>query len=348
MTEDHHPSILIVDDDPAALKLLERHLVAGGRKVLSATNGTEALRAIVTHAPPIVITDWAMPEMDGLELCRAIRDHELIGFIYLIILTAHADKDRIVTAFEAGADDYLTKPFHSKELLARLRAGERIVQLQDDVEKRTREVHRANAEMAIAAGKLEEANELLTRLATTDELTGLLNRREAMRRLDEQWRVSKREQAPLACIGLDIDHFKSFNDTQGHAFGDLVLKETARVLKSTVRAGTSVCRVGGEEFLIICPNTTNEGAVQAAERLRSAVEQHRITDGNTEVGINISLGVAERTGAMSKPDDVLKAADDALYVAKRTGRNRVCVAGEDTEDADHTENEEQTASAVVT
>lgn len=330
MTDEHQKPILIVDDDPAALQLLERHLTAAGRSVLLATNGTEALRALVTHAPPIVITDWAMPEMDGLELCRAIREHELIGFVFLIILTAHTDKDHIVAAFDAGADDYLTKPFHGKELLARLRAGERIVQLQDDVEKRTREVHRANAEMAITADKLEEANELLTRLATTDELTGLLNRREAMRRLGEQWRVSDREQTPLSCIGLDIDHFKNFNDTRGHAFGDVVLKETARILKATMRAGSVVCRVGGEEFLVICPNTSAENGAKAAERLRAAVEQHRITDGSEEVGVAISLGVAERTPEMSKPDDLLKEADDALYVAKRTGRNRVCVAGDPT------------------
>ena len=326
MTEAEDFPILIVDDDPAALVLLRRHLTDAGRTVFQANNGEEALRMILTEAPRIVITDWSMPGMTGLELCQAIRSHELVGFIYIIVLTSHGETDRIVAAFEAGADDYLTKSFSARELIARLRAGERIARLQGALEKRTREVHRVNAEMALFADKLEEANEKLLRLATTDELTTLVNRREAMKRLTEQWRIVDRTGAPLSCIALDIDHFKKFNDTWGHAFGDTVLKEMARVLRTSLRAGSVPCRMGGEEFLVLCPETTEPEATKAAERLRAAVEHNQIPLNDQKVQVTVSLGVAGRTAQMQAPDDMLKAADDALYAAKRSGRNRVCVA----------------------
>ena len=335
MAEHESYPVLIVDDDPAALALLRRHLGCTCRKVYEAGNGAEALEIIKAEAPPLVITDWSMPEMDGLQLCREIRSEagEGIGFIYVIVVTAHTEQDRVVSAFEAGADDYLTKPINPKELVARLRAGERIIRLQEELEKRTREVYRFNAEMAITQDKLEDANDKLTRLATTDELTGLINRRETMRRLTEAWAVAERRGMPLSCIGLDIDHFKNFNDTWGHAFGDTVLRETALTIKTTIRAGSVACRIGGEEFLVICPDADIDGAAKAAERIRAAVAANRIVGGNQRVNVTISLGVAERVDSMEGPDDLLKAADDALYNAKRAGRNRVCLAQLDEADA---------------
>ena len=326
MTQADLPTVLVVDDDPASLDLIAKVVGSAGHEVVTAQDGTEALQWVLQEGIQLIITDCVMPEMDGLELCRAIRSHEGISFAYIIILTAHTDEDRLVEAFEAGADDFLAKPFNRRELSARLRAGVRIILLQQDLDRRNREVHRFNAEMAIAHRELARANEKLSRMATTDELTGLTNRREALARLDEHWASANRHEEPLACITLDIDHFKSFNDTYGHATGDLVLKETAGVLQAAVRREDKVCRIGGEEFLVLCPMSTEEAAAIAAERLRRAVGGRQIKSGGLELGVRISLGVAERTEDMNGPDDLLKAADDALYAAKKAGRNRVCAA----------------------
>jgi diguanylate cyclase (GGDEF)-like protein len=328
-TEQERSSILVVDDDPQMVTLLECHLERAGYPVFTATSATDALRIIMRDAPSIVIADWCMPEMDGLELCRAVREHEAIGFTFIIIITAHNQENSVLEAFDAGADDYIAKPCDTKELLARIHAAERILCLQGDLEKRTREVHRFNAEMAIAHDELARANDKLHRLATTDELTGLCNRREALKQLSDHWRAADRNGQPLAAVMIDIDHFKTFNDTWGHAFGDVVLKETARTLLRNSRAGSVVCRVGGEEFLIICPATTAAEASVAADRLREAVAAHEVFCSDERVAVTVSLGVAQRAEDMNKPDDLVSRADEALYHAKRTGRNRVCIADQE-------------------
>lgn len=318
--------ILIVDDEPASLQLLRALLVPLGYTVLLARDGREALGVVLAEAPPIVIADWEMPEMDGLALCRALRAHEGVGFVYFIVVSSATGEGRVVEAFEAGIDDYLSKPFCRKELLARLRAGERIVALQRELGQQARDVHRVNAEMAVAQAKLEEANDQLARLATTDELTGLLNRRAAMARLAEQWNFTGRYGEPLSCIVADIDHFKKVNDTYGHDVGDLVLKETARRLRDAARVGESVCRIGGEEFLILCPKATEANAAVAAERFRADVVNQPIVTRDGRLVVSISVGVAQRNRLTATTDELLRLADDALYAAKRSGRNRVCVA----------------------
>jgi len=312
--------VLVADDDRATRMLLARQLETAGYKVLTAENGAEAMRLLLADGAQIVIADWMMPEMDGLELCRAIREHEGAGFVYTIILTALHDEDRLVAAFDAGADDFLVKPLSSKELLARVRAGDRIVRLERDLAARTREMHLQNAQLAIV-------NDKLNTMAITDELTGLFNRRAAMDRLREYWAGASRHGQPLTCISLDIDHFKAINDSYGHDVGDVVLREVAQLLRNTARMGESCCRVGGEEFLVICPTSTAEMGSRGAERLRKAVERHQIRHQGKVIRVTISLGVAERTAGMEAVDDMLKASDDALYVAKRSGRNRVQCAG---------------------
>ncbi len=320
--------VLIVDDDPLTLRLLSVYLEGGGHQVLTAGNGTEAMQILLSKGPHMIITDWIMPEMDGLELCRRIRGHEGIAIAYIIIVTAHTDEDRIVEAFDAGADDYLSKPFNRRELLARVRAGSRIVQLQLDLDRRNLEVHRFNAEMALAHSKLRDANDKLRHIATTDELTDLTNRRAAMERLQEYWVSADRHNDSLACVMLDIDRFKNVNDSFGHAIGDLVLKETAGVLRREARTEEQVCRIGGEEFLVLCPRTSETSAAVVAERLRLGIESHTINADDQSLGVTVSLGVAQRTPEMRSPDDLLAAADRALYAAKKSGRNRVCLAGD--------------------
>ncbi|MHC4697331.1 MAG: diguanylate cyclase [Planctomycetota bacterium] len=333
MPEANPLRVLIVDDDPLSLRLLDTYLTNSGYGVLTAANGVEAMQILLAQGPPMIITNWMMPEMDGLELCRNIRAHEGVSFAYIIMVTAHSGKDRIVQAFSAGADDFLPKPFNRKELLARVRAGSRIVQLQDDLDRRNLEVHRVNAEMALAHSKLHDANEKLRLMATTDELTGLVNRRAALERLHENWVSADRHDEPLACVMLDIDHFKSVNDTFGHAIGDVALKETAEVMRSAARIEEHLSRIGGEEFLLVCPKTSEDGAAMVAERLRRAVQSHTIKADQKALTITVSLGVAERSPDMLSPDDLLIAADRALYAAKRGGRNRVCLAGECEEEA---------------
>lgn len=321
-TKQNPGRVLIVDDDADSVALVSRHLTGAGYEILTASSGDEAMKILASEGAPIVVTDWKMPGMSGLDLCRAIRDREGIGFAYVIILTAETGEDQLVEAFERGADDYLTKPFNRRELLARIRAGERIIQLRRDLEGRQWEVHRINAEMSIAHTKLAEANEQLNRLATTDELTGLLNRREAMSRLAGFWSASVRRQSPLACISLDIDHFKDFNDMYGHAIGDTVLRAVAEALRSAVRSAEPVCRIGGEEFLILCPDATEAQAAMSAERLRETVEQLIVRVDKLQLVVTVSLGVAERRRTMTVPDELLRIADDALYAAKNAGRNQ--------------------------
>lgn len=319
--------LLIVDDDPDALRLIAKMVEELGVEILTATSGQEALRVIASEEPRIVITDLVMPEMNGLELCKTLREHEGVRFIYIMVITAHGN-GKMIDAFDAGADDFLVKPLNREELLARLRAADRIVCLESALAKRTREVHRTNAEMAVAHKQLNQANKKLREMATTDELTGLHNRREAMARLNEYWAALKRYDQNFSCIMIDIDHFKSFNDAHGHAAGDEVLKETAQLFKKNVRKTDNVCRMGGEEFLILCSNVGLDGAAVCAEHLRAVIEEHKFKYHNTDLSVTISLGVAEPTSWMKDSEDLLKAADKALYLSKANGRNMVTVAGE--------------------
>ncbi len=312
--------ILVVDDDPCILKLLTRYLGDAGYDVQTAANGAEALRILNSDGCPLVITDWMMPELDGLQLCNAIRTSETIGFVYIIMLTAQSDEESLAKAFDAGADDFLTKPFRKQELLARLKAGIRALSSELKLSSQQLAIHKTNAELATMNDKLQ-------RIATTDELTGLYNRREAMRRLEEHWSLAERENRQLACMMIDIDHFKQCNDTYGHDTGDTILRETAHALKHCARANEVVFRIGGEEFVVLCPGSTAKEASVGAERYRAAVEANQIESGGTTLSVTISVGIAERNDRTKKTDDLLKLADEAMYEAKRRGRNRCCVSG---------------------
>lgn len=318
--------LLIVDDDSFSVRLLEKYLASSGYEIHRAANGKEALHMALQLAPDIVITDWVMPEMDGLALAKALRQHEGIGFTYVVMVTAQSDIENLVEAFESGVDDFLKKPINRTELTARLRAGERIIDLERRAVKRQREIHRLNAEMAVSHQKLEALNNKLNMIAVTDELTGLLNRREAISRLKEQWENQNRYKSSFSIVAMDIDHFKQVNDTYGHAAGDLVLKSVAQCMRETVRTTDIVCRTGGEEFLVICPNVGCEGGATCAEHIRASVAAMVCSFGGVTIPVTISAGVAERTSSHITPDDVLVSADKALYESKRSGRNRVTIA----------------------
>ncbi len=309
--------ILAVEDDKSQLTILSSLLKHYGHEVFTATNGKEGLDQVLKHYPQIVITDWLMPEMDGIELCRTLRRAEDTRQIYVIVLTSCESEDDIVKAFDNGADDYVVKPFQPRTLVARVRAAERVVKLQKENDRDKKKIQAYLSEMSVLNRKLEQ-------LALTDLLTVLPNRRYAMKILKQEWAFATRKKLPLSCLILDVDHFKNVNDTYGHDVGDLVLKQIAATISKSIRTSDVVCRYGGEEFLILCKSTTLDGAELVGNRIRKQIEQTIIQSNKQCIRATVSIGVAERTDATTGFHAMLKKADQALYQAKNSGRNRVC------------------------
>jgi len=308
--------VLIVDDDNKLRRLLSHLLASAGYQVIEAGDGEEGLSLALQEAPQIVVTDWSMPGMSGLELCRTLRRMESGRHTFVLMLTAREEEERVLDAFNAGADDYVTKPFNPRILLARVQAGRRLIELQQQVETDKIERLKQVGDLGLMTRKLRTA-------ALTDFLTELPNRRYAMSRLEQEWAAAKRLQRPLSVVVIDIDHFKRVNDDFGHDVGDLVLKAVSDALRARTRRGDVVCRLGGEEFLVINVNSDLTGAWQCAERLRAAVEQTEIRAGEFAGRITVSLGVAQRQRGMKGPQSLLKAADAAVYEAKAAGRNTI-------------------------
>ncbi|MBI1381819.1 MAG: diguanylate cyclase [Planctomycetaceae bacterium] len=311
--------ILAVDDDPFSLKLITRLLRDAGHEVQAARNGREALAATLKFRPQIVVTDWSMPDIDGLDFCRALRRTRFGRRIYVLLLTGHGDEERVLEAFDAGVDDFVMKPFKPRLLLARLRAGVRLVQLQEQAE-RDRAIHVRNA------ATQARMNRQLKEAAETDYLTQLPNRRFAMDAYGREWQRAHELQLDLSVLMIDIDDFKRVNDEHGHETGDAVLRATARVLRQSTRRMDVAARMGGEEFLVVCPGVTPEGALGLAERIRTAVESNWIEDGAYRGRVTISIGLASRGRSDTSPEQLLRDADAAVYRAKQLGRNRTVVA----------------------
>ena len=308
--------VLVVDDDTKLRRLLAHLLSNAGYQVLEAEDGEEGLSLALQESPQIVVTDWSMPSMSGLELCRTLRRMESGRRTFILMLTAREEEERVLDAFNSGADDYVTKPFNPRILLARVQAGRRLIELQQQVESDKIERLKQVADMGLMTRKLRTA-------AQTDFLTELPNRRYAMSRLEQEWAAAERLQRPLSVVLIDIDHFKHINDEHGHDVGDLVLKAVSDTLRARTRRGDVVCRLGGEEFLVINVNSDLAGAWQCAERLRASVEQAAIHAAGFEGHVTISLGVAQRAPGMKGPQVLLKAADAAVYEAKAAGRNTI-------------------------
>ncbi|PIV88690.1 MAG: diguanylate cyclase response regulator [Hydrogenophilales bacterium CG17_big_fil_post_rev_8_21_14_2_50_63_12] len=316
-----HPLRILLVEGNIALrlpleKLLERE---GGNAVLSAGEGKLALALALQDLPQVVIVDRYLPGMDGLEFCRALRATEWGRTLYVLMMTTQVAEGALNELFDAGADDYLLKPVTARDLRVRLRAAERHVRLQMDCAEDRARLRRLTAELAIANRRLEHA-------ALTDSLTELPNRRAAMTLLEQAWCAATRAGHSLAAMMIDIDHFKRINDAYGHATGDSVLREVAQALRATTRREDSVCRVGGEEFLVVCPDTDLKATLHFADRLRGAVQSLRIETGRGIERITISVGVAGREADMTGMEALVAAADKALYAAKHAGRNRTCLS----------------------
>jgi diguanylate cyclase (GGDEF)-like protein len=313
--------LLLVDDDPMMLTRLSKQLVAAGHKVATCRDGQSALKHIIEHGPQLVITDWRMKPMDGLALCKTLRTSSFGKNLYLIMLTSTEEEDALVEAFDAGIDDYVTKPISLRVLLARLRAGQRIITLQNELEQESKDIQRYTLELAAA-------NRRLKSMANTDILTDLPNRRYALNRLEQEAATALRSNHFMSVLMLDLDHFKSVNDTLGHDVGDQVLIHVANLMRETVRTSDVVCRLGGEEFLVIAPNTDNTTALLLAERIRNNIEKNQPKGLILRHPITVSIGVAGAMGAKPSWKELMKRADDALYLVKQRSRNGVQLAKE--------------------
>jgi len=311
--------ILLVEDDPITLAVMEAMLsTVAGRKVHTACNGHEAMAKALEIMPHIIVTDWQMPVMDGIELCRALRATEWGQSIYLIMLTGIDAEEEVIQAFEAGVDDYVTKPVNERAVRARMRAALHYVQLRENWEQDRAQLKQFAAALAITNRRLQHA-------AHTDLLTGLPNRRAGLDILSHAWSAALRGNQTVSVMMVDVDHFKSINDTHGHAVGDKVLVELGKVIRDAVRSDDQVCRLGGEEFLVVCQNTDVSGVLQVAERLRENVQRTAVYVGDARIPVSVSIGVACREPGTTDVDELVKAADKALYAAKHAGRNRTCL-----------------------
>jgi diguanylate cyclase (GGDEF)-like protein len=292
--------ILIADDDPFSRRFLQKSLEKWGYEPVLADDGLKAMEILERDdAPHLAIMDWMMPGLDGLEVCRRLRKSGASRPIYIIMLTAKGEVEDLVQAMDAGADDFTTKSFDVRELRVRLRAGERIVKLE----------------------------ETLRRMATRDALTELWNRAAILDMLERELARSARKEGAVGAIMVDVDHFKQVNDTRGHAGGDAVLVEIARRLKSGLREYDAAGRYGGEEFLIVLPGAGADEAAEVAQRLRLAVAAEPIQLAREQVQVTASFGAAvSATDQNLDADALIRAADEALYMAKRGGRNRVELA----------------------
>ena len=300
---DQPHTVLVADDSAVYRKLIENSISSNHFAPVFAKTGQEAMQLFAEHKPRIVILDWMMPDRTGIELCQHIRAACLDSYTYIILLTAMSEKESIIQGLASGADDYLTKPFHDGELLARLGVGMRIIELHKQIEAK---------------------NRLLEQLALTDALTSLPNRRAIEEWATRQLSGAARYGFPFWVVVADLDRFKNINDTYGHEAGDTVLKRFAEILKANSRKSDICGRIGGEEFLFALTHTNAKNAQVVTERIRSQLEQTKFDFDGTTSTVTASFGAAGFEGTHA-PDlsQLISKADAALYSAKRLGRNRL-------------------------
>ncbi len=292
--------LLVVDDAIAVTHMLAQVLEQEGFTVDTATGGREALTLIGEQAYDLVLLDLRLPDVSGLEVCRQLRDKPGYEQVPVLFLTASRDEQDIVAAFDNGAADYIRKPFNLAELLARV--GHHL-------------------DLRFTRISLDAAIAELTIRAETDELTGIPNRRHVLEQVEREFARFRRNHCPFSVLTLDLDHFKQINDHYGHAAGDRVLRQVALTLQQQLRQVDGLGRLGGEEFLILLPETESEPALEVAERLRQAIADTRIPWQAHSLSVTISIGVATIQETDTGIDAVLMRSDNALYTAKARGRN---------------------------
>lgn len=296
--------ILVADDDRTNCIVLQKFLEKWGYDVVTATDGAAAWTLLTQPEPPrLAILDWMMPQMDGAELCKRVRARQDRFYTYIMLLTGRRQKEDVVQGLDAGADDYIVKPFEANELRARLRAGLRILELED---------------------QLVSARDLLQIKANRDSLTDLWNHAAILECVQKELSVLQRNGGIFGLIMADIDHFKQINDNCGHLAGDVALREAAQRMRTSARSYDSIGRYGGEEFLIVIPGADLRATASQAERLRRLIQDTPVHTPEGAIGMTISLGVvATAASDHATVESLLRAADGALYRAKQLGRNRV-------------------------
>ncbi len=301
--------ILIADDQPLDRTVLRMTLEKWGYEVIEAEDGTEAMKILNSgESPDLAILDWMMPGLSGPEICLELRYQERTRYVYVMLLSAKDDVEDLVRGMAAGADDYISKPVDVHELQVRLRAGRRILELQEE---------------------LIATREELRVQATRDFLTGISNRGSIMEQLNAEVNRSVRQSTSLAVLMCDIDYFKRINDSHGHPAGDAVLKEVARRMQATIRPYDAAGRFGGEEFLVLCPGTDAAGGAALGRRLREIIAATPVATGRAAIDVTLSIGVSARVfESAAEVDQIISDADAALYAAKHNGRNRVEIAAE--------------------
>lgn len=290
-----YAKVLLVDDDPDMLRLVSQALKREGYSVETAGDGELALAALERACPDFLITDWEMPKLNGLDLCRRMRTMSLPSYVYVLMLTGKSGAENLSLGVDAGVNDFVTKPFQQAELMARMRAGELVLEL----ERR------------------------LTHLARHDGLTGLPVRASFHEQLAREIERSRRHDHTLSCAILDVDFFKRINDEFGHPTGDAVLKAIAKTAKECCRTTDLVARFGGEEFCALLPDTNEDEAMVWAERLRKAIAAQTFKFDGKDLRVTASLGISEFRSDVACPNQLVDEADQALLVAKQSGRNRV-------------------------
>lgn len=293
--------VLIADDSLLSRRLLEGTLRSWGYDVIVAADGEEAWQILSgQNAPTLAVLDWMMPGHTGPELCKLVRQRAAEPYTYILLLTSRNEKDDVVEGMDSGADDYITKPFDKHELKVRLRAGTRIVDLQE---------------------QLVTAREALRVQATRDYLTQLWNRSSILEILHRELARSEREDTPVGVVVADLDHFKAINDTYGHFAGDSALQESARRMEGSIRSYDAIGRYGGEEFLVVLPGVDEHGVRVQAERMRHAIRSKPVHVTGASLSVTCSFGCTSGIGGRVTADSLIGAADDALYRAKRAGRD---------------------------
>ncbi len=295
--------VLIADDSPTTRFSLRNNLIEWGYEVEEACDGREAWRLLNLDDPPrIAILDWMMPEMEGVEICRKLQDRSNGPFVYTILLTSRNDSKDLVCGLESGAHNFQFKPYSPIELRSHVNVGKRLVESDD---------------------KLKEYAAQMERLATTDSLTGILNRRHFLKCGEEEIERACRYERSLSILLMDIDHFKNVNDTYGHAAGDEALRTMTKMCRLALRTNDIFGRMGGEEFAAVLPEIDIKNALEVSERIRMSLEKLEIDYDGKPIRITVSIGVTSLESLDRNIESLLKRADKALYTAKNNGRNRI-------------------------
>ena len=300
--------ILLVEDDPVQANVAKEYLEASGYEVMWADNGKSAIKMAKTQTIDLILLDMILPDLDGNEVCRWLKLNEDTKGIPIIIISVRGSTEEKVTGLEAGAEDYLPKPYSEVELNARIYACLRTKALQDELRVKNRQ--------------LEEVLLKVEQLAITDPLTELFNRRRFETALESEFKRTMRYQTASSCLMIDIDHFKNINDEYGHHTGDLVLKETANIIKGCIREIDTAARWGGEEFIVLLPETRKNEALKVAHRILNVIAGYSFPQITRQMTVSIGLASIPDP-SIDNAEKLINAADVALYEAKQNGRNRI-------------------------